>query len=66
MRVNVTLPHQTILRNAEAQQLNVAATTGDMGILSDHVPSIEQLRPGMLEIVNADGTSKRFFGIFLS
>jgi F-type H+-transporting ATPase subunit delta len=32
-----------------------------MGVLASHVPSIEQLRPGVVEVL--DGTaSKKFFG----
>ncbi|KAI9592376.1 putative ATP synthase delta chain mitochondrial precursor [Syncephalis fuscata] len=31
-----------------------------MGILADHVPTIQQLRPGVLEVVKAEGTQKWF------
>lgn len=33
-----------------------------MGILSNHVPSIEALRPGVVEVIEAAGGSKKFFG----
>jgi len=34
-----------------------------MGILSDHVPSITQLRPGVVEVI-VDGTSgDKWFGM---
>ena len=32
-----------------------------MGILAQHVPSIEQLRPGLVEIIEETGGSKSFF-----
>ena len=32
-----------------------------MGVLANHVPSIEQLRPGLVEIVEESGGSKQFF-----
>ena len=32
-----------------------------MGILANHVPSIEALRPGVVEVIEAAG-SKKFFG----
>lgn len=32
-----------------------------MGILSNHVPSIEPIRPGIVEVIEATGTQK-FFG----
>ena len=35
-----------------------------MGILSNHVPSIEVLRPGVLEVMETKG-SQKFFGWFL-
>lgn len=31
-----------------------------MGILADHVPTIAQLKPGMLEVISS-GESKKFF-----
>jgi len=60
LRLSIVLPHQTILRNAEVLQVNVPSTAGDMGILPDHVPSIEQLRPGVVEVVTAEGSKKYF------
>ena len=32
-----------------------------MGVLANHVPSIEQLKPGLVEIVEESGSSKQFF-----
>lgn len=43
-------------------QVNIPAATGDMGILANHVPSIEALRPGLVEVVESTGSSKKFFG----
>lgn len=37
-------------------QVNLSSSEGDMGILARHVPSIIQLRPGVVEIFT-DGTS---------
>lgn len=34
-----------------------------MGVLANHVPSIEQLRPGVVEVIEESG-SKRFFRTF--
>jgi len=42
-------------------QVNIPAESGDMGILSNHVPSIEALRPGVVEVIETNGTQK-FFG----
>jgi F-type H+-transporting ATPase subunit delta len=32
-----------------------------MGVLANHVPSIEQLRPGLVEIIEESGGTKQFF-----
>ena len=44
-------------------QVNIPAESGDMGILSSHVPSIEALRPGVVEVIETSG-SQKFFGEF--
>jgi len=42
-------------------QVNIPAESGEMGILAQHVPSIEQLRPGLIEVIQESGGSKQFF-----
>ena len=32
-----------------------------MGVLASHVPSIEQLKPGLVEVIEESGGSKQFF-----
>lgn len=32
-----------------------------MGVLASHVPSIEQLKPGLVEVIEEAGGSKQFF-----
>jgi len=32
-----------------------------MGVLANHVPSIEQLKPGLVEIIEESGGTKQFF-----
>lgn len=34
---------------------------GDLGILANHIPIVEQLRPGMLEIISKGGETELFF-----
>ncbi len=52
---------QALYSSQSVTQVNIPAATGDMGILANHVPAVEALRPGLLEIVEASG-SKKFFG----
>ncbi|EAS33775.1 ATP synthase subunit delta, mitochondrial [Coccidioides immitis RS] len=61
LRLSLVLPHETIYKSADVVQVNIAAESGDMGILSSHVPSIEQLRPGLIEIIEESGQTKKFF-----
>lgn len=42
--------------------MNVSAATGDMGILANHVPSIEPIRPGVVEVIDSGNVSKKWFG----
>lgn len=35
-----------------------------MGVLANHVPSIEQLKPGLIEVIEESGGSKQFFRTF--
>lgn len=37
------------------------AESGEMGVLANHVPSIEQLKPGLIEVIEEAGGSKQFF-----
>jgi F-type H+-transporting ATPase subunit delta len=41
--------------------VNLPAESGEMGVLANHVPSIEQLKPGLIEIIEESGGSKQYF-----
>lgn len=53
-------PLLTLLPNTRAQ-VNVPAESGEMGILPQHVPSIEQLKPGLVEIIEETGGNRKQF-----
>ena len=53
---------QAIFSSADVVQVNLPAATGDMGILANHVPSIEPLRAGIVEVVEPGNASKKWFG----
>jgi len=42
-------------------QVNIPAESGEMGVLANHVPSIEQLKPGLVEVIEESGGNKQFF-----
>ena len=49
------------LTSTNSVQVNIPAESGEMGVLANHVPSIEQLKPGLVEIIEESGGSKQFF-----
>ncbi|KAG2205221.1 ATP synthase [Mucor mucedo] len=61
LRLTFVVPHKAIYKASDVQQVNLAATSGDMGILANHVPTIEQLNPGVVEVVESAEITKKFF-----
>ncbi|KAH8749901.1 putative ATP synthase delta chain mitochondrial precursor [Diaporthe sp. PMI_573] len=61
IKLSLALPHQTLYKSQDVVQVNLPAESGEMGVLANHVPSIEQLKPGLVEIVEESGSSKQFF-----
>ncbi|KAK5071779.1 delta subunit of the central stalk of mitochondrial F1F0 ATP synthase, atp16 [Lithohypha guttulata] len=61
IKLSLALPHSSIYKSQDVVQVNIPAESGEMGILAQHVPSIEQLRPGLVEIIEEAGGSKQFF-----
>ena len=51
---------QSIYKSQDVVQVNIPAESGEMGVLANHVPSIEQLKPGLVEVVE-EGGAKQFF-----
>ncbi|KAJ2486060.1 delta subunit of the central stalk of mitochondrial F1F0 ATP synthase, atp16 [Coemansia sp. RSA 2050] len=58
--VNFALPHAAVLKGVEVNQVDMSAVSGDLGILADHVPTIEQLKPGVIDIISDSGSTKYF------
>ncbi|KAK7735291.1 delta subunit of the central stalk of mitochondrial F1F0 ATP synthase, atp16 [Cytospora paraplurivora] len=52
---------QSLYKSQDVVQVNLPAESGDMGILANHVPSIEQLKPGLVEIIEESGSNKQYF-----
>ncbi|KAK7743741.1 delta subunit of the central stalk of mitochondrial F1F0 ATP synthase, atp16 [Diatrype stigma] len=61
IRLSLSLPHQSIFTSKDVVQVNIPAESGEMGVLANHVPSIEQLKPGLIEVIEESGSSKQFF-----
>ncbi|KAH8922422.1 epsilon subunit of F1F0-ATP synthase N-terminal domain-containing protein [Atractiella rhizophila] len=62
LKLSLVLPHETIFSSQDVVQVNVAAGSGDMGILANHVPVIEPLKPGIVEVIEGSAAdSKKWF-----
>jgi len=61
---SLTSHQQSVYKSADVVQVNIPAVSGEMGILAHHVPSIEQLKPGLVEVIEESGGSKSFFRTF--
>ena len=61
IKLSLSLPHQSIYKSQDVVQVNIPAESGEMGVLANHVPSMEQLKPGLVEIIEESGSSKQFF-----
>lgn len=53
---------KTIFSSSGVVQVNFAAESGNMGVLANHVPTIESLKPGVVEVIENQGDSKKWFG----
>ncbi|KAM0749052.1 ATP synthase subunit delta, mitochondrial [Meredithblackwellia eburnea MCA 4105] len=62
LKLSLVLPHDTVYQSQDVLQVNISAVAGDMGILANHVPTIESLKPGVLEVIEANASeSKKWF-----
>ncbi|OJD29153.1 atp synthase subunit mitochondrial [Diplodia corticola] len=60
LKLSLALPHSTVFKSSEVVQVNISAESGDMGLLTEHVPAIEQLKPGVIEVIEEQGTKSWF------
>ncbi|KAF5647401.1 ATP synthase subunit mitochondrial [Fusarium sp. NRRL 25303] len=60
-RAPATTGFYSIYKSQDVVQVNIPAESGEMGVLANHVPSIEQLKPGLVEVVEESAGSKQFF-----
>lgn len=54
LNLRFSTPTESLFANVEVARVTIPATTGDMGVVADHVPTIAQLRPGVVEVIEDD------------
>ncbi|GME66696.1 unnamed protein product [[Candida] boidinii] len=60
LKLSFTLPHEALYSKKAVTQVNVPGASGEMGILANHVPIVEQLKPGVVEVIESTGSTKYF------
>lgn len=54
-------PAMVFYKAANVKQVDVPSFSGSFGILPNHVPLLAVLRPGVVTVHEAEGSSKKFF-----
>ncbi|CAN8267222.1 unnamed protein product [Cochlearia groenlandica] len=62
LTVNFVLPYASELSAKEVDMVIIPATTGQMGVLPGHVPTIAELKPGIMSVHEGTDVKKYFVG----
>lgn len=60
LTVNFVLPYTSELTGKEVDMVIIPATTGQMGVLPGHVPTIAELKPGIMSVHEGTDVKKYF------
>mmetsp|Transcript_27848 Transcript_27848/g.45236 ORF Transcript_27848/g.45236 Transcript_27848/m.45236 type:complete len:169 (-) Transcript_27848:343-849(-) len=60
LTLNFFVPHQVICKSKPVDQVIVPGTEGVFGIVANHVPTVAELRPGVVSIIDG-ATTKKYF-----
>mmetsp|Transcript_9447 Transcript_9447/g.17050 ORF Transcript_9447/g.17050 Transcript_9447/m.17050 type:complete len:167 (+) Transcript_9447:467-967(+) len=60
LRLNFVLPHLAIKKDALVDMVVIPASSGMMGVLPQHAPTVAQMRPGILSVHSGDTVDKYF------
>jgi F0F1-type ATP synthase epsilon subunit len=61
MTLNFSLPHETIYAGAEVAQVIIPGLEGEYGVTVNHVPTVSQLKAGVLQIMHEEGQAEKYF-----
>ncbi|KAJ7522049.1 hypothetical protein O6H91_19G081100 [Diphasiastrum complanatum] len=59
--VNFVLPHEVEMEAQQVDMVILPATTGQMGVLPGHVPTIAELKPGVLSVHEGGQVKTQYF-----
>lgn len=60
LKLSFTLPYRSINNQDEVTQVNLPTTAGTIGVLANHVPTLEELTPGVVEVITGAETKQYF------
>lgn len=60
LKLQFALPHQTLYAGSKVTQVNLPAKSGQIGVLANHVPTVEQLTPGVVEVFEGSANKKYY------
>jgi F-type H+-transporting ATPase subunit delta len=58
---SLTTPQYSIHFNVSVKSVQIPAHTGAMVVLSKHIPTIAQLKPGVVTVTKVDGVEEKYF-----
>merc|ERR1712154_276721 len=61
MAFTLASPYDVYYKDAKVKQVDVPTLAGSFGILPDHVPTLAVLKPGVINIFEEDGSTKKYF-----
>mmetsp|Transcript_64107 Transcript_64107/g.171648 ORF Transcript_64107/g.171648 Transcript_64107/m.171648 type:complete len:172 (+) Transcript_64107:19-534(+) len=61
LTLNFLAPHQAIMSKSQVDMVIVPGASGAFGVLPGHVPTISELKPGVVEVTKAAGDVAKYF-----
>ena len=62
LKFNFFMPHDTVYRGEQVDLVLMPAVTGDFGVMPGHVPTVAELRPGLVTVhKELDKTVEKYF-----
>ena len=62
LKFNFFMPHDTVYRGEQVDLVLMPAITGDFGVMPGHVPTVAELRPGLVTVhKELDKTVEKYF-----
>ncbi len=61
LTLNLTAPHVAIFTKKEVDMVIIPGAGGVFGVLPGHVPTISELKPGVLEVTVSPGEVSKYF-----